>query len=361
MKKLIRHSSLYLFNLFANGFDYRTKREVAKYEGVLTPSHECFNDGLKLMIVKDLWLLCRHYIFACRDLKVNYKVIDLAENNWLDEISEYSPDAIVAWPTVLTSVDKKMFDDRLKLIVNILKIRVFPDVDGLWFWESKHRMSDWLKINDYTVPQTWMFNSISTALEFASHCKIPVVFKSEFGSGGRGVKIFHSRSELKRFVKKYFKKGFITQDRHTLDKEWGRLFLQEYLECVDEWRIMRVGNSYFGYKKIAVDGLHSGSTLWEYGEPPVKLLNNCKMVSEAHNLKSVAIDYFISGERSLINEVQVYFGMAYKSEMCVLNGKAGRYVERDSNWVFEEGAFCENNLCNERVEYLLSEYKLGSY
>ncbi|WP_028469765.1 ATP-grasp domain-containing protein [Neptunomonas japonica] len=354
MNKKIKNIVFGLYNIFGNNIDYRTKRITDKYEHKTGPEQEIYNDGARILIAKDLWFMHRYYVLACQDLNVNYKVVDITSNSWNDEIEKYQPDAILAWPTVVTSVDKSIFDTRLKLISDVMCVPVFPSLDGLWFWESKHRMTDWLNIHGYITPKTWMFNSCKAALVFSKTCKLPIVFKSESGSGGRGVRIFKSRTLLNSFIRSYFRKGFLTNDRHKLDNEWGNIFLQEYLERADEWRIMRVGDSFFGYKKLAVNGLHSGSSQWEYAAPPIELLNDCKRISDDNKLYSVAIDYFISTGKTYINEVQVYFGMAYKSEMCVVDNKAGRFIEGAKGWEFEAGSFCSNNLCNERVKFVIN-------
>mgnify|MGYP000613278944 CR=1 FL=1 len=355
MNKVTKGLVQKILNIFFNVFDIRTNRIDEKFKDKLEPNEEYFNDGYKIVIAKDLWYLYLHYVEACRDLKVNYKVVDITKNSWLEELDAYNPDAIVARPTVLTRVHKEVFDRRLYVIGNILNINVFPKYEGLWFWESKHRMNDWLKAHQYKTPRTWVFSNLDEAIEFSESCKLPMVFKSESGSGGRGVKVFKERKALHRFIKKYFRSGFITPDRHKMDLEWGSLFLQEFIAQADEWRIMRIGNSYFGYKKLPVNGIHSGSTKWEYGAPPISLLNECKAISDQNQLYSVAVDYFVSQEGAFINEVQVYFGMEHKSEMCVVDDKPGRFVINDGNWLFEEGTFCKNNLCNERVKFLIEQ------
>ena len=68
----------------------------------------------------------------------------------------------------------------------------------------------------------------------------------------------------------------------------------------------------------------------------------------------MAVDTFETMDgRYLVNELQALFGSRNPHQMHI-NGKPGRFVYQidSDSWHFEEGDFCKNVSCNERVKTL---------
>ena len=313
-----------------------------------------------LGIIKEFWHQHWHYIAACRDLRVSYRLLDISGPDWLKVIEESGCDAFLIRPSAQLSIWKQMFDERLRVITKDLGKIIFPSYDEIWFYESKRRMHYWLEANGVPHPKTWVFYNLQEALAFVDHAELPIVYKSDLGSGASGVKIFHNRDSLKRHIRRCFNRGFTTYRRCRNDKEWGFVLLQEYLPDAKEWRMIRIGNSYFGYEKVKVDDFHSGSHAWRYSMPPADLLNLLKSVTDRGDFRSIDLDVFVTREGDyLINEMQALFGMGNPYEMCVVDDKPGRMLFQAASdlWRFEAGDFCRNHLCNLRVETLLAMLK----
>jgi hypothetical protein len=51
------------------------------------------------------------------------------------------------------------------------------------------------------------------------------------------------------------------------DRQWGSVLFQQYIPDAREWRMIRIGDSFFGYEKIKVGEFHSGSHKWSYSRP----------------------------------------------------------------------------------------------
>ncbi len=310
-------------------------------------------------IVKEFCHMHLAYVAACRDLGVCYKVVDISGPDWLEQVAESDCDAFLAHPSGLTSVWKRMYDERLRVIARDLKKIVFPDYDSLWFYESKRRMHYWLKAHGVPHPKTWIFYDLKQALHFVEQVVLPIVYKSDFGSGASGVEIFRSRRALRRHVKQCFRKGYRAYTRCVSDKEWGSVYLQEYLPKVREWRIIRLGESYLGYEKLKEGDFHSGSYKWRYARPPTQLLEFAQYVTDMGPFVSMAVDIFVTSDgRPLVNELQAMFGVDNPSEpQCVIDGKAGRMIwnETADTWQFQEGIFAGNSCCNLRVRTLLRQ------
>jgi len=305
-----------------------------------------------LGIVADFWHQHHHYVAACREMGVAYKVLDLSGPDWLQVVEESDCDAFLVRPSVALSIWKQMYDERLRVMAEDLGKVLFPSYQEIWLYESKRRMQYWCAAHQIPHPRTWVFYDRKQALACAAQVPLPVVYKSNLGSGASGVRVFRTRGVLRRHIHRCFLRGFTTYRRCRNDKEWGFVFLQEYLPEAREWRIIRIGDSYFGYEKLKKGDYHSGSLLRRYGELPTELLSFARDVLDVGGFQSMDLDIFQTRDgRYLVNELQTIFGMS-RPEMCVVDGQAGRmlYEPESDAWTFEAGDFCRNHLCNLRVQ-----------
>ncbi|GFO64858.1 hypothetical protein M1B72_04890 [Geomonas paludis] len=304
-----------------------------------------------LGILKEFWHGHRHYVKACHDLRVRYQVLDITGPDWQEEMQQSGCDVYLVLPSVTFSNWKQMYDERVRVIAEDLGMPIFPSYSALWMWESKRRTFYWLKANGISHPRTWVFYDRSQALQFAARTDLPVVFKSNMGSGASGVIIFERRSQLRRHISRCFCKGYTNERRGPNDREVGSVLFQEYLPNLREWRVVRIGPSYFAFEKVRSGRFHSGSHLRTYGMPPAGLLDFARAVFDAGGFTSLSLDVFITEDgRFLVNELHTYFGILNNHEMCMVDGIAGRMLhEPPDGWRFEPGDFCGNYLYNQRV------------
>lgn len=334
-------------------------RYDSQYAGVEETSSYPANVDVRLGIIKEFAHHHQHYIGACRELGVPYKLLDISGPNWIEEVANSHCDAFLVYPSSYITVWKQMFDERLKVMVEDMGKIIYPSYNELWFYESKRRMHYWLKANDIPQAQTWIFYNPDEAFDFARQCELPIIFKSDLGAGASGVKIFRRRTPLLRFLRHVFRKGLVREGGDPRDRQWGSIFLQEYLPEVREWRILRLGKSYFGHQKLKKGWSHSGSGRVGWYDPPKQLLDFVREVTDKGEFTSMDLDIFETKDgRYLVNELQSVFG-SYLPYQMLIDSKPGRYIYEYSTgqWIFEEGVFCQNGSCNLRVEALLE--KLG--
>ena len=121
--------------------------------------------------------------------------------------------------------------------------------------------------------------------------------------------------------------------------------------------MVRIGDSYFGYRKEKVGDFHSGSHEWSWLDPGRPLLDILRHTTQKGGFTSMDVDVFETQNGSLlINELQTVFGASTPADQLRIDGKSGRYRYDNGNdsWVFEEGDFCQNVCCNLRVEHLVT-------
>ena len=307
-------------------------------------------------IIKEFTNYHKNYIAACIDMDVSYKVIDMTGAQWVDNIKQSGCDVFLVWPSAFKMCLRHMYDERLKILTDELHKVIFPKYDELWLWESKRRMCDWLVAHSVPHPKTWVFYDIDEAKEFVDRAVFPLVYKPDFGDCARGIKILRTKKEAMKKIKSAFSFGISLPDCFRAERQWGNIVLQEYLSNVDEWRIIRIGESYFGYKKQKRGDFHSGSHGVIFADPPRELLSLSRRVTEMGGFKSMSLDIFEAPDgRFAVNELQAVFGWDPWEYQMVVNGKPGRYVYDvlKGHWNFEEGIFSENACCNLRVEYVL--------
>ena len=316
--------------------------------------------SIRLGIITDDMYRYGRFEAACLELGVPYILIDLMSNDWQQEVLSSECSAFLAYPFVMNHASKNAYDDRLKFLTDDLKKIVYPSVKSLWLWESKVRLSDWLKAHKVAHPKTSVFYKKEEAINYINRVSYPIVFKSDLGATASGVEIIHNKNRAKELISICFGNGYLRNGADKNDLQYGVVLFQEYIANTREFRLIKVNNSYFGYEKLKVGEFHSGSHSWKDMRPSDKMLTLTKDIMDIEGFSSAAIDFF-QGEDGvlLVNEVQALFGMVDSFEQCVVDGISGRMVfdEVTSTWIFEAGIFCQNYLCNQRVLEVLDKLK----
>ena len=294
----------------------------------------------------------------------------------------------MAKPGGLTSNYKQLYDERIFILENILGYYVFPTAREIFIYENKRFLSFWLRANKIPHPVTNVFYDKDEAKEFLDSVKYPIVGKVNIGASGSGVEILRSRIAATKYLQNTFsdkgakqrigpdlnKAGIIKRGFHYVvnptdikrklakykklasNVQRDFVIFQEFVEHSFEWRVVRIGDSFFAHKKLVLGDKASGSLLKEYDNPPLELLDFVKGITDEHHLFSQAVDIFESGNKFLVNEMQCIFGQSDNYQMLV-DGKQGRYRFINAKWIFEEGDFCKNACYNLRIETVLNKLR----
>ncbi len=327
----------------------------------------------EVCIVHDWMMRHGYYEAACLELGVPYHVLDLTSSDWVRKVEEDDSFIYFLRPFVLSTLGRTVYEERAYFLSHVLDRPLFPGFDSLWIYESKRRCINWLE--HFRVPhaKTWIFLSAREALSFLDTATFPLVFKTDIGSDALGVRVLRNKREARNIVKACFGKGFQSNFYDPRDRNYGQILFQQHLGEVKEWRVIRIGESFFSYQKGKKGEFHSGTKIVEYHVPGEDLLNFSRNVLEKMGMNAVALDVFEDVEgKFFVNEVQAYYGAnepgGYYSgdgkeitldvgqtiEMMV-HGEPGRFYYQQGKWLFEAGDFSRNAGCNLRVKLAFQE------
>lgn len=352
----VRHGFQRVIPLTALKQRYFERRNPLSH--VLSGDDNRFGSPVRVGILRNRLQYHTSYVAACQEMGVPFRVLDLAARDWMEAIERSGCELFFAWPDASLTTWAKMFKDRCDVLEREMGYPVVPTSAERWMYEDKERMWNWLQAHSIPHPRTWVFYDREEAEAFANTCDLPIVFKTPFGAAAAGVRILRSRRALRTVVRRAFTRGHVPAGHDQRDRQWGSVLLQEYLPVIKEWRMVRIGDSYFGHPKGRLGEFHSGSGRAEWDVPEPRHLDLLHHVTEAGSFRSMDVDVFETPDGSLlVNELQTVFGASVSVDQLRVNGVPGRMTRSaDGQWVFEPGDYARNACANERVRDALARW-----
>lgn len=313
----------------------------------------------------------RSYVDSCKELGIDYEIIDIIGDNWMDEILASDCDGFLCRTPSKFQERKDMFNEKLYVINKMLHKPIYPSYDELYIHENKKMMYYFMKLNNLPHVKTNVFYRKEDYYSFLEEANFPLVFKTSIGATSKGVEIIRSKSRAKAIGRKVFgmlnnklAKGYTPQTtgkiipiqaRGLLQKHF--LLLQEFVEIKWEWRIVKIGESYFGHQKLLEGDFASGAGKKGWVKPPKELLFMIKDIAEKNDFYSVSIDVFETKDNKfVINEIQSIIGQ--KTEhLMIIDNKPGRYIFNEGKFIFEEGSFNQYRSYLLRVKHFIEILK----
>ena len=304
----------------------------------------------------------KFWIAACREMQISFQIIYLERSDWLEQVQASRCDTLLIWPDISDEASKTMQDERLRIIDEELKTAIYPSLKEIWLYENKRVQHYWLKSHGFKAPQTWVFYRLDDTLSFLQQASFPLVFKSNLGASASGVYIVKDKDDALNKAKLFLQKGYKVKGEKRIPRQIGSLYIQEYLPNVKEWRMVRIGDSYFGHGKDMAGQFHSGSGKANWDMPSKEAFDLLHEVTEKGRFSSMDVDIFEDSQGQFyINELQTVFGNSIAKEQLKVDGVPGRMLRnQQGEYVFEAGDFCRNHLCNIRLSYLLANKSAGS-
>ena len=311
----------------------------------------------------------QNYIDACRELDVEYEVIDLLSSSYINDIVDSKAQGFLCHPPCKIPEQKNIYDERLFFINKVLGKPIYPSYEELYVYENKRNLSDLLKVLDVPHAKTNVFCRKQDAIDFVEKATYPLVFKSKIGAASSGVDIVKNSRQAKKLINKSFgrlhplftyghlrctkKYGIPIPTPGTLQRHY--VIIQEYHPIKWEWRIIKIDNTFAGRQKLLNGKFASGSLQVGWKKPPIELLRLVKNIAHQRNYYSIAVDIFETKDgKFLVNEIQSMFGAEFPFEMLI-NDVAGMFVynDKDDTFEFVKGVYHQYNSKSLRIKHFI--------
>jgi len=145
------------------------------------------------------------WINAFQNAGIDYKVVQLDKNDWMEQILSEPFDFVIALPNGTILDQKQLFDERVYVINKVLGMPIYPSLNELLVYENKRWLSYWLKSKGIPHPRTDVFYDYDEARNFLDNTEYPVVAKSNIGAAGSGVHILKTKRKALNILNKTFK------------------------------------------------------------------------------------------------------------------------------------------------------------
>jgi hypothetical protein len=322
---------------------------------------------MKKIAIHDNGSWSAKWIAYCREHNIPYKKINCYDSDIVDQIRDC---AGLMWMFDHANPEDMLMARNVFNVAELMGLKVYPNFHTNWHFDDKlsqKYLFEALKLP--TVP-TWAFFNRSKALDFARTCELPIVAKLRRGAASYNVRMLKTRSQIRRYVKRMFSKGFspapapladvktkfkvaarkgglngiiqrlkkaprffsvVMKGRKFFGNEKGYVYFQKFIPgntC--DLRISVVGNRAWGFHRIARenDFRASGSGVIDYdiSKIPLEVVRQSFDAAEKLKMQSVCFDW-IHDARGNYSFVEVSYGFV---DIAVYN--CSGFWDREMNW-----------------------------
>lgn len=130
----------------------------------------------KLGILKGFADEHEFYAAACRELNIDFEIIDILSSDWINAFKQSGCDGFFCHPPNDIQETKSIFDEKVYLINKILNKPVYPNYESLLLYENKRNLVNWLQVNKIPHPESFVFARKNDAKDFFREAEFPLVF-----------------------------------------------------------------------------------------------------------------------------------------------------------------------------------------
>lgn len=307
------------------------------------------NKKICLMLPKDS-LTYKAALKANSFFKSKIDMIDPFAKKWSVNKIKEEYDGVIYRPEFKSNYLRQVSNDHIELL-ELFNIPVWPNKQENYLYESKCRASQYLESLNIPTPKTIVKYTEAGAIECLQQMDFPFIIKTNTGASSSGVFLIKNKKEAYKSIRYLFANGFLRQGAYRRDLDYGYIYLQEFIPDVREYRIIKVGESWFGHEKLGKDGsvLYSGSGVNSWEIPSKSVFEFCYNIAHSNKFNVMSFDVFETKcGKLLINELQTWFG-SYNPSQMYKDGIPGRFIKQEDEWRFEEGIFNYNQGLNLRI------------
>jgi len=266
---------------------------------------------------------------------IPFEFVDIHRSDWRQRTDRFD---IIAWKPEPSPAAVEEARTKIYFLERLAGKMCFPRYDDIWHYEDKVRQYYLLRHYGFPHVQTFVSHDREESLRFVEQAQYPLVSKINFSSNSRGVELLRGNQQAKKCIKKIFGAGRPSHWPYAAQK--GYCLLQPYIAHARELRINCAGDNYWGYFRKVTAGVFraSGRGIFEYRPVEDAAILLARQVQKRLGSCMVALDLLGAEAGYLITEISTFMSV-HNTQLCSVQGVAGRYTVQDETVRFEEGQF----------------------
>lgn len=286
------------------------------------------------------------WISYCKKNNIPYKVV----NSYSSDIIKTLEDCdIFMWHHNQNNPKDILFAKQLLFALEQSGKIVYPDWKTGWHFDDKLGQKYLLEALNLPLVPSYVFYSITDALEWASNYQFPAVFKLRCGAGSYNVTFVKTKKEAIHLIKKAFAKGLrhvnpimdinekirkisyhkagfrdlIKSALHLIypyqiekvkGREQGYVYFQDFVKgCRFDIRVQLIGDKCYAMtrnvRKNDFRASGSGDIDYDGSKVPVEAIKLTFDVARKLKMQTLAIDLLPKGDSFLIAEISYAFAI----------------------------------------------------
>lgn len=307
------------------------------------------------------------WIGYCQEHDIPYKVVCCYDSNILDQIRDCSG---LMWLFHHARPEDILMARNVLNAAELMGLKVYPNFYTNWHFDDKLSQKYLFEALKLPAAPAWAFFDRDKALEFAQTGELPIVAKLRRGAGSYNVRLLKTRSQIHKYVKRMFGKGFspapapladaktkfkvamgkgglkgvfqrlkkaprffrvVMKGRKFFGNEKGYVYFQKFIpDNPCDLRISVVGNRAWGFHRVARenDFRASGSGVIDYdiSKVPPEIVRQSFDAAEKLQMQSVCFDWLHDAEGNYCF-TEVSYGFV---DVAVYN--CDGFWDRKMNW-----------------------------
>lgn len=301
---------------------------------------------------------------------IQYDKVDLFAVDAIETLKNYD---VLLWHFGQYSWTDMLETRSILYSAKILGLKVFPDFNDAWHFDDKVAEMYALQAVGAPIPQSKVFYSMSVLKRAVENGDVsyPVVAKLRTGSGSHNVKLIKTESQLLRYAKRMFGRGYkpapsllyktssnirsshnkasflaklkrapeFLRTRRGAKKfpnEKGYVYLQEFIPSDGyDMKVVVVGDKLSGlYRPIRSHDFRAsggGEVLYNKELFTENIIRSAFATADAIGFKCVGFDYVVDNRTGEGKIVEMSYGFSHTAVMGM-----GGWFDRDCQW--HEGA-----------------------
>ncbi len=328
------------------------------------------------------------WIEYCRSRNIPFKAVCCYDSDIIEQIRDCSA---LMWHFYHTNPIDILMARNVLNAAEMMGLKVYPDFYENWHFDDKLSQKYLLEALNLPAAPSWAFFDEKEALEFGEHCTLPIVAKLRHGAGSYNVRLLKTRSDIRRYIKRMFGRGFSPAPAPLADvktklkvaaakgglagivrrlkkapnffrvvhyakkyfgNEKGYVYFQKYIPGnLCDYRIKVVGDIAWGLRRMVRDNdfrASGGGMLdCDYKKIPADMIRMAFNAADKLRMQSIAFDIVLeNNEIPWIVEISYAFGL--DADQC--NGYWDRNIKRH-NSVFDPTAFIIETFLKKLTSY----------